>query len=395
MSRTILHFDLDAFFCSVEELLDPSLRGRAHVVAGRPEGRGVVSSASYAARPFGIHSGMPTARALRLCPRLVVVPPRHGLYGRHSENVMQRVRDAVPALEQISIDEAFLDVTEHPRPGREVAAALQAEIQTRFSLPTSWGVAENKLVAKIATNVGKPNGLVVVPPGEAAAFLAPLPVSLLWGVGPKTQERLAALGLRTIGELAALPAERLQAAFGERGTDLALRARGLDDSPLVEAHEARSMSAERTFPRDLTGRQALLQALRSLSEEVGSRLREAGLAGSTVRLKLRWSDFTTITRQRRLPLPTDQDGEIVQAAQELFDRAWRAGRPVRLIGVGVAGLAPLARQLGLFDRRWEQDARLLKAVDAIRDKYGWSALRRGSDPGRKGRREKDEQSDGT
>lgn len=394
MIRTILHFDLDAFFCSVEELLDPSLHGRAFVVAGRPEGRGVVTSASYAARPFGVHSGMPTARAQRLCPELVVVPPRHGVYSRHSDQVMQLARDAVPALEQISIDEAFLDVTEHPRPGREVAAALQAEIRARLSLPTSWGVAENKLVAKIATNVGKPNGLVVVPPGEAEAFLAPLPVSLLWGVGPKTQERLAALGLRTVGELAALPPERLQAEFGERGTDLAARARGLDDSPVVEGHEARSMSAERTFPRDLTARQPLLQALRSLSEEVGGRLREAGLAGVTVRLKLRWSDFTTITRQRRLPLPTDQDGEILQAAQELFERAWREGRPVRLLGVGVSGLAPLTRQLGLFDRRWEQDARLLKAVDAIRDRYGWGALRRGSDLGRRGRRG-DGQSEGS
>lgn len=379
MDRTILHFDLDAFFCSVEAILNPQLRGQAFVVAGSPEERGVVSSASYPARKYGIRSAMPTAQALRLCPGLIVVRPRHRPYGEHSDRVMDLVRGSVPAMEQVSIDEAFLDVTDHPRPGREVAAGLQAEILRRFSLPTSWGVAPNKLVAKVATNVGKPNGLIVVPPGQEATFLAPLPVSMLWGVGPKTQAQLAEFGVRTIGDLAGMPEDRLRSLWGERGIDLAASARGEDGSSVVEGHEARSVSSETTFARDISEREALSRTLRSLAEDVGRRLRESEVAGTTVRIKVRWPDFTTITRQTRLRQPSDQDGEIFQAAQELFDRVWRPGKAVRLLGVGMAGLGPPLRQLGLFDRRWEEDSRLLKAVDAIRTKYGWDAVQRASD----------------
>lgn len=376
--RTILHFDLDAFFCSVEEILRPELRGKAFVVGGRPGERGVVASASYAARLHGIHSAMPTAQALRLVPGLVVVSPRHGRYAEYSERVMGLVRDAVPVMEQVSIDEAFLDVTDHPSPGVEVAAKLQTEIRRRFDLPSSWGVASSRLVAKIATNVGKPCGLVVVPPGEEAAFLAPLPVGMLWGVGPKTQAQLAARGVRTIGDLAGLAPERVRKLFGERGIELAARARGEDDSPVEEGEEPRSVSSERTFARDVRERKALMRALLGLSEDVGSRLRQAGLAGSTVRIKLRWPDFTTITRQRRLVQPTDQDGEIYRAAVELLEGVWRPGRPVRLLGVGVSGLGPRVRQLELFDRRWQEQARLLRAVDVLRAKYGWRAVQRGS-----------------
>lgn len=382
--RTILHFDLDAFYCSVEEILRPELRGQAFVVGGRPGERGVVSSASYPARRHGIRSAMPTAQALRLVPGLVVVPPRHDRYAEFSGRVMEWVRGAVPVVEQISIDEAFLDVTDHPKAGVEVAAHLQAEIRRRFALPSSWGVASNRLVAKIATNVGKPDGLVVVPPGQEAAFLAPLPVSMLWGIGPKTQDLLSSRGVRTMGDLAALAAERLTELLGERGTGLAAWARGEDDSLVKEGDEPRSMSRERTFARDVRDRRTLMNALLALSEDVGSRLREADLAGTRVRLKLRWPDFTTLVRQRRFPQPTNQDGEIYRAAVELFDGVWHPGRAVRLLGVGVSGLGPPVRQLGLFDRRWEEDARLLQAVDAIRARYGWRAVRRGSDLVRRG-----------
>jgi DNA polymerase-4 len=322
---------------------------------------------------------MPAAQALRLCPGLILVRGRHGLYGDYSNKVMSLVRESVPIAEQISIDEAFLDLTAHPDPGREVAARLQSEIRRRFDLPSSWGVASNKLVAKIATNVGKPEGLVVVPPGEEAAFLAPLPVGMLWGVGPKAQAKLERAEIRTVGDLAALPVERLKTLFGGRGTDLAARARGEDDDPVVEGHEAKSMSSETTFGQDLADHEELLRTLRSLTEDVGQRLREAGLAGTTVRIKLRWPDFTTITRQTRLAQPTDQDGEIYETAAGLLAGAWRRGRPVRLIGVAVANLTSAARQLSLFDRRWEEDARLLKAVDRIRTKYGWGALQRAAD----------------
>ncbi len=377
--RTVLHFDLDAFFCSVEEILNPALRGQAFVVAGSPSERGVVSSASYPARRHGIRSAMPTSRALRLCPGLIVVRPRHREYGKRSDEVMALVRDSVPIVEQVSIDEAFLDVTGHPQAGPDVAKRLRDEIRHRFDLPSSWGVASNRLVAKIATNVGKPNGLVVVPAGQEAAFLAPLPVGMLWGVGPKTQAVLKQAGVETIGDLAGLPTDRLALLFGDRGTDLAASAKGEDDSPVEEWHEARSMSSETTFARDLSNGEELRHTLRQLSDDVGGRLREEGLAGTTVRVKLRWPDFKTITRQRRLGQPTNQDGEIYEAALELFEGTWRRNQAVRLIGVAVSGLGPPARQLGLFDRSWEEDSRLLAAVDAIRAKYGKGAVQRASD----------------
>lgn len=374
--------DLDAFFCSVEENLNPDLRGKAFVVGGSPDGRGVVSSASYAARPFGVRSAMPTARALRLCPGLIVVTPRHGAYGRESERVMQILRDSAPVVEQISVDEAFLDVSDDPRPGEEIARSLRAAIDRSSRLPTSWGVASNKLVAKIATEVGKPRGLVVVPPGREAAFLAPLPIEMLWGIGPRTRERLQPLALRTIGDLARLSDSQLTEEFGPHGIDLAARARGEDDRPVEEGREARSMSSETTFARDVADGAILNAKLRELSDDVGARLREAGMAGTTVRLKLRWPDFTTLTRQVSLQQPTDQDGEIYAAARGLFERVWKPGRKVRLIGVGVANLGDRMRQLGLFDASWQQDGRLLAAIDAIRARYGRDAVRRGARRGR-------------
>ena len=375
--RKILHFDLDAFFCSVEELLDPSLRGRAFVVGGSPQGRGVVTSASYAARAFGVRSAMPMARALRLCPDLIPVRGNHRLYGEYSDKVMTLLRGSAPLVEQISIDEAFLDVSDDPRPSGDIARELQTRIREQFGLPTSWGAAGNKLVAKVATEVGKPNGLVVVPPGQEASFLAPLPVEMLWGVGPKSRARLQDLEIRTIGDLAALPPAQLERLYGERGTELAARARGQDDSPVVEGHEPRSMSSERTFAKDVDDWDTLRRHLREMGDSVGRRLRQEGMAGSTVRLKLRWPDFTTITRQSRLPQPSDVDGEIFQAAAALLRANWKAGRKIRLLGVGVADLGPLTRQLSLFDRSWQEDERLLQAVDSIRAKYGPAALQRG------------------
>lgn len=377
-TRTVLHVDLDAFFCSVEELHDPELRGKPFVVGGEPQGRGVVASASYAARSFGIRSAMPTGRALRLCPELRVVRPRHALYARTAEQVQALLRDSAPLVEVISIDEAFLDVSDDPRQGATIAADLRDRIRERFSLPTSWGVAANRLVAKIATEVGKPQGLIAVPPGDEGRFLASLPVEMLWGVGPRTRERLLALGIRTIGELADQDDDWLTTHFGPGGTELAARARGQDDRPVVETREARSMSSETTFARDIADGAVLRRSLLELTESVGARLREAGLAGHTIRLKLRWPDFKTITRQARLEQPTDQDGEIYREVAALFERAWKSGRAVRLIGVAVAGLGPKVRQLSLFDNQWQADERLLAAIDSIRGRYGAGALRKGS-----------------
>lgn len=379
MDRIVIHVDLDAFFCSVEELLDPSLKGTAFAVGGAADERGVISTASYAARKFGVHSALPTARALQLCPGLKLLPGRHRLYSEYSRRVMAFFDEETPAVEQISIDEAFLDFSGDQRPGGEIAAALQARIADEVGLPSSFGVAGNKLVAKIATNVGKPNGLIVVPPGQEAAFLAPLPMAMLWGVGPKTQARLTVLGLRTIGDLAHWPAADLEQRYGAWGADLARHARGIDERAVETEREAKSISKEITFARDVSDRPALRQTLMELCDQVAGSLRRQGLVARTVKLKLRWPPFETITRQTTLPQPTDLEADIFGATFALFEAAWGRGRPVRLIGVGVSGLQTPARQLGLFESPPQERAgKLAEAVDKIRAKYGWDAVRRAS-----------------
>lgn len=375
-TRTILHFDLDAFFCSVENLLNPGLEGRVFVVGGSAEGRGVVSSASYAAREFGIRSAMPTAQALRRAPELIVISPQHAMYSEYSQEIMSFLRDSAPVVEQLSIDEAFLDVSDDPRAGSEVARFLQREILERFKLPTSWGVASNKLVAKIATEVGKPKGLIVVPSGQEAAFLAPLPVRMLWGVGPKTKERLVARGVHTIGDLANISAHSLIESLGDKGLELASRARGEDDRPVMEGRDPKSMSAERTFSTDISDWPMLRTVILRLSETVGRRLRKAELAGYTIRMKVRWPDFTTKTRQARLEQPTDRERIIFDESRKLFQELWKKGQAVRLLGVGVSDLHEPIRQLDLFDRQWDRDERLQQAIDSIRNQYGPDSLRR-------------------
>ena len=374
--RTILHVDLDAFYCSVEENLQPHLRGKAFVVGGTPEGRGVVASASYAARKYGIHSAMPTAQALRLAPDLIVVSGRHGVYSEHSINVMAILRQKAPLMQQLSIDEAFLDVSGLSESGEHIARVLQRRIENEHNLPTSWGIATNKLVAKIATEVGKPAGLVRVPAGEEAVFLAPLPVRMLWGVGPKTADRLAEVGVKTIGDLAALSPDLLRQRLGTHGLELASRARGEDDRPVMEGHDPRSISAERTFPKDISDPVEVHQKVLRLSEQVGRRLRDEQRMGWTVKLKLRWPDFSTITRQTKLSQPSDRVDEIFATALELLDQVWKKKRSIRLIGVGVSDLVKPVRQLELFDRTWEQQERLQQAIDQIRDRYGPDAVRR-------------------
>jgi DNA polymerase IV len=385
MPRKILHLDLDAFFCAVEEKLDPSLRGKAFAVGGRPDERGVVASCSYAARRFGVHSAMPMSRALRLCPEMMVISSRHRLYGQESRQVMERLQRLSPLVEQISIDEAFLDVSDLSDPGELLARRLQAQIRDELGLPCSLGIATNKLVAKTATDVGKaanrgdspPNAITVVPPGEEAAFLAPLPVQALWGVGPKTADRLAEHGIRTIGDLALYPEVELARLFGKLGRELSERARGLDDRPVVVWHEAKSISQETTFARDTSHIDTLLETLRSLSENVGKQLRKEGLCGSTIRLKIRWPDFTTLTRQTTVSPGTDQDSEIYATALRLFESVWRNKQPVRLIGVGVSGLGPPVRQLSFWDSDWEKEKRLLAAVDQLKSRFGEKAVQRG------------------
>ena len=388
--RQILHLDLDAFFCAVEELRDPGLVGKPFAVGGHPEGRGVVASCSSPARRFGVHSAMPVSRAVRLCPGLIIVPSMHRAYGEVSKQVMDRLYALTPLVEQVSIDEAFLDVTGAAEPGEHVARGLQKTILSDLRLPCSLGVAANKLVAKIANDAGKaavrkegpPNAITVVQPGTEADFLNPLPVKALWGVGPKMAASLNCLGIRTIGDLAGWPERDLTHRFGICGSRLALYARGIDDSPIETDREAKSISKETTFAHDLADRDALFGSLLSLSEGVGKRLRRAGLSCTTISMKMRRPDFTTLTRQVTLREPTDLDRRIFSEARHLLERVWGPGQPVRLLGVGASHLVAPEPQLGLWDAKGEKQQRMQAAIDEVRGKFGDRAVRWGQDKDR-------------
>ena len=393
MPRKILHLDLDAFFCSVEEQFNPSLLGKAFAVGGRPEERGVVASCSYAARRFGVRSAMPMSRALRLCPELIIISSRHGVYSQFSRQVMRHLEDLTPHVEQVSIDEAFLDVTDVDKDPFEIALQLQTAIHKRPGLPCSIGAATNKLLAKIANDVGKasrsraaaqpepPRAITVVPPGQEGSFLAPLPVEALSGIGPKTAERLLQMHLRTIGDLATFPPAELERLFGKAGMEISERARGIDDRPVVSSREVKSISQETTFAKDISEQSDLRLTLRELSEGVGKRLRHADMAGTTVRIKIRWPDFTTLTRQITLEQPVDLDNDIYAVAYDLFQNTWKPGQPVRLLGVGVSGLTSPVRQLNLWEQTGDKDRRLQVAIDDLRKRFGEEAIHRGRQKG--------------
>ena len=386
MERKILHLDLDAFFCSVEELLDPSLKGKPFAVGGNPQGRGVVSSCSYAARKFGVHSAMPMARALSLCPELIVIHHRHGLYGEYSNKVMDILRSYTPLFQQVSIDEAFLDVSDLPKPAGVIAQEIQERVDREVHLPCSLGVATNKLVAKVANDFGKsqvksgqaPRQITIVPPGEEAAFLAPLDIQSLWGIGPKTSQKLHGQGIHTIGQLAALSVAELEAYFGNNALEMHARALGIDPSPVHSEREVKSVSNEVTFTKDTTDSEVLRQTLRALADKVGYRLRQAGFAGSVVQIKLRYSNFETITRQTALPQPTNLDDEIYAAAEKLFEANIIPTRAVRLIGIGVSRLNPPYRQLSLWDNNQDEKEKLASAIDQLKEKYGQDVIKRAS-----------------
>lgn len=349
--RAIVHLDLDAFFAAVEVQENPDLAGKPVIVGGQPEGRGVVASASYPARVFGIRSAMPTSRALALCPEAIVLPARHRLYRDYSRRVMEILHQTAPMVEQMSVDEAFLDLTNQVETWEaviEVAQQLQHRVREEIGLSASLGVATNKLVAKVASDREKPGGLTVVRPGAEAAFLAPLPVRVLWGIGPVTAQKLAGMEVTTVGELARVPEDELRARFGQQGAAMARQAHGIDERPLVTAHEPKSVSQERTFAHDLADADALREHLRRMSKGVGRRLKRANLAAGTVAIKVRYADFTTLTRQMTLSVPTDDEEEIYGAALILLRRVWQRGRPIRLLGVAGRQLSPPVGQLPLF-----------------------------------------------
>lgn len=376
-SPTILHVDLDAFFAAVEQRDRPELRGKPVIVGGEPGARGVVSAASYEARAFGVRSAMPLRTAAALCPAGVFVPVAGSKYRRESRRVMEILGRFTPRLEQVSIDEAFLDVAGSERlfgPPEEIARRIRTAVRDEVGLTASVGVATTKLVAKVASDLRKPDGLVVVPAGEEAAFLAPLPIGRLWGVGEQTRAVLAEHGVRTIGDLAALPVDVLVRRLGPHGATLHDRARGIDPSPVTGEIAAKSVSHEHTFDVDTADAEVIERTLLALSEGVASRLRAGGVRASTVAVKVRDASFHTVTRQRTLPEPTDLADPIFRTALELV-RPEASGRRIRLLGVGAHGLGEPA-QLGLFALEDPRRRAAVEAQDAIRRKYGSRALTR-------------------
>jgi DNA polymerase-4 len=345
----LAHLDLDAFFAAVEELEDPSLRTRPLVVGGDPRGRGVVATANYVARRFGIRSAMSSAEALRRCPEVVFLRPRHSLYRQYSQAVWAAVAEVVPRLERTGIDEGYLDLGSVIGPfaeARRIAEAVQVAVRGSTSLTCSLGVSTSKVVCKVASDRRKPGGITVVPPGREARFLAPLPTRILPGIGPRAEERLAAAGIVTIGGLAELSDAELRAVLpGQVGRLLRDRARGVDPRDLELDAERISISTEETFERDLTERPVLHAELRRMAESVAAHLRRDGLSARTVTTKLRYADFSIRSRSTTLPTPIDEAERIGELACALLDRGLR-DRPgaLRLVGVGVSGLTAV-RQL--------------------------------------------------
>lgn len=375
---TILHVDLDAFFAAVEQRDRPELRGRPVIVgAGSRDDRGVVSAASYEARRYGIHSAMPLRTAAALCRDVIFVPVDGRKYAMVSAQVMDILRRYTPAVEPISIDEAFLDVAGsealHGSPVR-IAQNIKAAIRDELQLTASVGVATTKLVAKVASDLEKPDGLVVVEPGGEASFLAPLPISRLWGVGQRTAAALAEYGVHSIGDLAALPDDLLVRRLGRQGAVLAARARGLDPSPVSAPDPARSVSHEHTFDMDTSDPEALERTLLALSEGVAGRLRAGRVKARTIGVKVRDPSFVTVSRQRTLAAPTDQTEVVFRAALELA-RPQLRGIKVRLLGV-VASHLDEGEQLSLFDESAERKRRAAEAADEIRRRFGSKAIRR-------------------
>ncbi|TMC50990.1 MAG: DNA polymerase IV [Chloroflexi bacterium] len=386
-TRAIIHLDLDAFYASVEQLRRPELRGQPVIVGGWSDesgrlqtARGVVSAASYEARRWGVRSAMPLATALRLCPQARVVPVDFGAYRAASTQVFALARTYTPVVEPLSLDEAYLDVTASQRrfgAPRSIAAELRDRILDTTRLHASFGVATAKVVAKVASDLRKPRGLVVVEPGEEAAFLAPLALRTLPGLGPAAERALQGLGVSTLGQLAALPLDVLQRRLGQAaGRMLWERARGDDDSAVSVPGRPKSISREETFAHDLDDDDALNARLQELAADVGRRLRQGGWCARTVTLRMRYSDFTTLTRQLSLPAPTEADLAIAGAARGLLENCW-TGSPLRLLGVGVSGLED-ASQLDLFARRVDRDTRVDHMLDQLHGRFGHSAPRRGA-----------------
>jgi nucleotidyltransferase/DNA polymerase involved in DNA repair len=382
--RTILHVDLDAFYAAVEVRENPALAGRPVVVGADPRGgrgRGVVAAASYEARAFGIHSAMPIGQAYRRCPTAAFLRPRGRLYAAVSERFMAILARYTDLVEPLSIDEAFLDVTASAAlfgDGAAIARRIKDDVRREERISASIGVAPSKFLAKIASDLRKPDGLVVVPPDGTEAFLRDLPVQRLWGAGPKSLAGFQRLGTATIGAVARLPVERLIDVFGPAlGQHFHTLASGHDPRAVLRDHQRKSVGRESTFAEDVHDRAVVEQTLLALVEQVARRLRRHSLMGQTVHLKLRTADFTTITRQEQLPAPADTSEALWPAARRLLAKADRTRQAIRLIGVSVS-LFEGEQQLALFSDREDRHRRVAQALDRLTEKFGSEAIKRGS-----------------
>ncbi len=380
-NKTIIHIDLDAFFVSVEQVLNPELKGKPVVVGGKPDRRGVVAAASYEARAFGIHSGMPLVTAVRLCPKTIFIEGNFAGYREFSQKFMAILNDFTPFIEPMGIDEAYLDVTGFESIHgsiRQMADKMKQRIQSELGLCASVGIASCKVVAKVASDLSKPDGLIEVAPGEERDFLAPLPVEKLPGVGKQTVKVVKGLGVHTIGGLSQMPPYTLKSRFGTAGETLHLFANGIDNRQVLPPGEAKSISRETTFGEDTRDRSFLEATLWVQSEKVGADLRERGKQARCVTLKVRYADFATITRSNTLRETASTDQKIFETGVGLLERALeKEKQAVRLIGIGVSNLVEASQQATLFapsDRKLEE---LNKAVDRIRDRYGFGAIQTG------------------
>ena len=382
-----LHVDMDAFYAAVEQRDRPELAGKPVIVGGSAEGRGVVAAANYAVRRFGVHSAMPTATALRLCPEAIVLPVRMSHYAAISRQIRDVFARYTPLVEPLSLDEAFLDVSGCEKlfgKPEQIARRIKQEILDETGLIASVGVAPNEFLAKIASDLEKPDALVVVDPERVAEFLDPLPVGRIWGVGKVTESVMHRLGVNTIGQLRSIPIERLRQHFGDAGDHFWRLARGIDHRKVVPDRQAKSLSHETTFATDITDLESLRYRLWELTERVARRLRRTGRYGRTVQIKLRFSDFRTITRSRTLPQPSDITADYWQATQELLNAALPSGtiaRGIRLVGMGVTGIeTPRPVQQLLFPdpatAQQEQQRQLDRVTDTIHTRFGATSITR-------------------
>jgi len=376
-----MHIDLDAFFVSVEQVEKPKLKGKPVVVGGRPDRRGVVASASYEARSYGIYSGMPLATAYRLCPQAIFIEGSFAKYRDASQKFMAILADFTPFLEPIGIDEAYLDVTGFESiygSIHRMALAIKQRIKDELGLCASVGVASCKVVAKIASDLSKPDGLLEVASGDERSFLVPLPIAKLPGIGKKTEQILRGMGINTIGKLSITPLSTLKSHFGVSGELLQSYAKGIDNRKVEPPSAAKSISRETTFGQDTKDHSLLKATLCYLSERVGSNLRQQGKQARCVILKLRYADFTTITRSHTLTQASDTDRTISDTGLKLLNKALaQEKQPIRLIGIGVSSLTEPVRQLGMLDSSAQRLEKLNKAIDHIRKKYGFTAIQTG------------------